>query len=147
MLIPNIVFFIPLFSKWVTELEETPKSTKGWSKYGIAFSSRSSLSNIRFFILEKRILERSDKFTKLYIGSRGWLYQVTAHSLPVQRLRAVESSSLEIPSKGQEVVCHVTGSSPEEPPAHCQRRLWILPDFTKKLDIFRDQNLPMLVRT
>lgn len=68
-------------------------------------------------------------------------------SLPVQGLRAIELSSSEIASKGQEVVCHVTGSSPEEPPAYCQRRLWILPDFRKKLDVFRDDNLLMLIRT
>jgi len=59
-------------------------------------------------------------------------------SLPVKGLRAIELRSLEIASKGQEVVHHVTGSSPEQPPAHCQMRLWILPDFTKILDIFRD---------
>lgn len=68
-------------------------------------------------------------------------------SFPLQGLRAIELSSSETASKGQEVVHHVTGSSPEEPPAHCKRRLWILPDFMKKLDIIRDENLLMLIRT
>lgn len=64
-------------------------------------------------------------------------------SLPVQQLKAIELTSSETASEGQGEVCRVTGSSCEEPPAHCLKRLWILPDLMKKLNIFRDENLLM----